>query len=179
MKEAGFIDLALGIEFLDDNSFKEYHKKSNYSDILRAVKNIQKHGIGVRGLFIVGTENDSKGIGDKIAQYVIDNDLKGALIQSLFFTPGTPFYEANKHILIHQNWEKYNGNVVHYPKNIKPDELQLEIIAASRKIYSFKRLFHALFYYKWINKILFIGEYFWQINFRNELRKELAYLRRL
>jgi radical SAM superfamily enzyme YgiQ (UPF0313 family) len=177
MKRAGFVDLALGIEFLDDSSFKEFNKKSNYADILRSIKNIQKHGIGVRGLFIVGAENDTKGIGSKIAQYVIDNNIKGALIQSLFFTPGTPFYEENKNILIHRNWEKYSGNVVHYPKNIKPAELQEEIIIASAKIYSFKRLIHAILHYKWINKVLFIGEYLWQKSIRNDLRKELEYLK--
>ncbi|MDR1839185.1 MAG: B12-binding domain-containing radical SAM protein [Treponema sp.] len=80
MRKAGFIDLALGIEFLDDNSFREFNKKSNYADILGAIKNIQKHDIGVRGLFIVGAENDKKGIGSTIAEYVIQNNIKGALI---------------------------------------------------------------------------------------------------
>ena len=178
MRKAGFIDLALGIEFLDDNSFREFNKKSNYSDILRAIKNIQKHDIGVRGLFIVGAESDKKGIGSTIAEYVIQNKIKGALIQSLFFTPGTPFFEKNKHLLIHQNWEKYNGNVVHYPKKIKPYELQEEIIIASEKIYSAKRLMYAFLHFKWINKVLFIGEYFWQKSMRNDLRKEIEYLRK-
>jgi radical SAM superfamily enzyme YgiQ (UPF0313 family) len=179
MRKAGFIDLALGIEFLDDSSFEQFHKKSNYSDILLAVKNIQKHDIGVRGLFIVGAENDKKGIGSDIAEYVIENNIKGALIQSLFFTPGTPFFDNNKHLLIHQNWEKYNGNVVHYPKNIEPHELQEEIIIASEKIYSFKRLVYAVFHYKWIDKILFIGEYFWQKSMRNDLRNEIDYLKKI
>ena len=133
----------------------------------------------MRGLFIVGAENDRKGVGTTIAEYVIKNDIKGALIQSLFFTPGTPFFKDNEHILIHQNWNKYNGNVVHYPKNISPYELQKEIIIASAKIYSFKRLIHAILHYKWINKILFIGEYFWQKSFRSDLRKELKTLKLL
>lgn len=178
MRKAGFIDIAIGIEFLDDDSFKTYNKKSAYSDILASIKNIQKHGIGVRGLFIVGAENDTKGIGNKIADYVIENGIKGALIQSLFFTPGTLFFEENKHRLIHQNWEKYTGNVVHYPKNITPAELQKEIIIASAKIYSFKRLLNAVFHYKWIDKILFIGEYFWQKSMRNDLQKELECLKK-
>jgi anaerobic magnesium-protoporphyrin IX monomethyl ester cyclase len=177
MQKAGFIDIALGIEFLNDNSFKEFNKKSTYSDIIRAIKNIQKHNIGVRGLFIVGAGNDSKGIGSAIAEFVIKNNIKGALVQSLFFTPGTPVYEKNKHLLIHQNWEKYNGNVVHFPKNIKPHELQVEIIIASKKIYSFKRLLFAIFHYKWIDKMLFIGEYFWQKSMRNDLKKEISFLK--
>ncbi|GHV12052.1 B12-binding domain-containing radical SAM protein [Spirochaetia bacterium] len=178
MKQAGFFELALGIEFLDDNSFKEFHKKSNYNDILRSVKNIQKHGLEARGLFIVGAENDAKGVGDTIANYVIDNGLDGGLIQSMFFVPGTPVYDTNKDNLIHTNWEKYCGNVVHYPKNIKPHELQEEIIKASAKIYSVKRLIHALFRYsRFINKVLFIGEFFWQASMRADLKKELPYLK--
>lgn len=177
MKKAGFFELALGIEFLDDASFKEFNKKSNYSDIVRSIKNIRAHGIEVRGLFIVGAENDTKGIGDKIVKFVEDNGLHGALIQSMFFVPGTPVYEENKSILIHKNWEKYCGNVVHYPKNIKPHELQEEIISASSRIYSVKRLIYAVFHYKRINKILFMGEFFWQRNLRKELKNELEYLK--
>jgi len=179
MKQAGFIELAIGIEFLDDASFKEFHKVSNYAEIVRSIKNIQRHGIGVRGLFIVGAERDTKGIGEKIAQFVIAHKVKGALVQSLFFTPGTAFFERNKDILIHQNWDKYCGNVVHYPKNIKPHELQQEIIIASSKVYSFGRLLHAIFTYRWIDKVLFVGEFFWQIRFRQELKNEVQYLENL
>lgn len=38
MKRAGFVELALGIEFLNDDSFKEFHKKSNYNDIKNLLK---------------------------------------------------------------------------------------------------------------------------------------------
>lgn len=179
LKRAGFIELALGIEFLDDNSFKEFNKKSNYSDIVKSIKNIQKHGIGVRGLFIVGAENDTIGIGEKIVKFVEENNIHGVLIQSMFFTPGTLVYEQNKDILIHQNWEKYCGNVVHYPKNIKPHELQEEIITASRKIYSVKRLIYAILHYKFVNKVLFIGEFFWHMSVRKDLKKELKNLKNL
>lgn len=179
MKKAGFFELALGIEFLDDSSFQEFHKKSTYQEIVKSIKNIQAHGICVRGLFIVGADSDTVGVGDKIVKFVKDNNIDGALIQSMFFVPGTPVYEESKSRLIHQNWEKYDGNVVHYPKNIKPHELQMEIISASRKIYSFRRLLHAVFCYKKVNKILFIGEFFWQKSLRKDLKKELPYLKSL
>ncbi len=177
LKKAGFFELALGIEFIDNASFKEFHKKSTYEDIVRSIKNIRAHGIGVRGLFIVGAESDTIGIGDKIVKFVEENKIHGALIQSMFFIPGTPVYDQNKENLIHENWEKYCGNVVHYPKNIKPHELQQEIINASRKIYSVKRLLNAIINYKWINKVLFIGEFFWQRSARKDLANELPYLR--
>ncbi|WP_455543886.1 B12-binding domain-containing radical SAM protein [Intestinibacter sp.] len=177
MKKAGFIELSLGIEFLDDNSFKEFHKKSNYDDIKKAIKNIRKHGLGVRGLFIVGASTDTKGVGEKIADYVIENNIHGCLIQSMFFTPGTKFYEENKHKLIHRNWDKYDGHVVHYPENIKPHELQNEIIIALKKIYSVKRLIKAIIFSKGIFKVLFVGEFFWQRQVIRNYKKEVKILK--
>ncbi|HEY5560300.1 MAG TPA: radical SAM protein [Clostridiaceae bacterium] len=179
MKKAGFIELALGIEFLDDESFKEFNKESTYSAIVKSIKNIQKHGIGVRGLFIVGAESDKIGIGDKIVKFVEENHIKGVLIQSMFFTPGTLVYEQNKDKLIHENWERYDGNVVHYPKNIKPHQLQQEIIIASRKIYSLKKLIHSILYDKFIDKVMFMEEFFWHMSIREDLKSEMKYLKSL
>ncbi|MFR4144604.1 MAG: hypothetical protein ACLT1K_11820 [[Clostridium] leptum] len=35
-------------------------------------------------------------------------------------------YKTHKNKLIHTDWSKYNGNVVHYPEKIAPDDLQRE-----------------------------------------------------
>lgn len=179
LKKAGFLEVAMGIEFLDNESFEEYHKKSSYAEIVRSVQNIQKHGLNVRGLFIVGADNHTKGVGDRLADFVLKYNIHGVLIQSMYFVPGTPVYDANKDRLIHTDWSKYNGNVVHYPKNISPYDLQLEIIHASKRIYSVKRLFHALLHEKGINKALFVGEFFWQKSVRADLKKELPHLKSL
>ena len=58
-------------------------------------------------------------------------------------------------------------------------ELQKEIITASGKIYSFRRLVKAVLHKKGLERILFIGEYFWQKDIRRELRGELKYLENL
>ena len=54
LKKAGFFELDMGIEFIDDASFKTYHKTSPKEQIEKSIKNIQKHGLSVRGLFILG-----------------------------------------------------------------------------------------------------------------------------
>ena len=176
LKEAGFIEIAMGIEFLEDEAFTQYHKKSTCDDIIQSIKNIQKHGLNVRGLFIVGADNHTKGVGDRLADFVLKYDIRGVLIQSMYFVPGTPVYEANKDRLLHQDWSKYNGNVVHIPKSISPYDLQMEIIHASAKIYSLKNLFHVLLCRKWREKLIFIGEFFWQKSVRDDLKKELPQL---
>lgn len=179
LKKAGFFELDMGIEFIDDKSFRTYHKKSTKDEIVRSIKNIQKHGLSVRGLFILGSDDQEKGVGDQLADFVIRNHIQGVLIQSMYFIPGTPVYETHRDRLLHKNWALYNGNVVHYPKNMTPYELQLEHIHASRKIYSVKRLIQALIFEDRVHKFLFAGEFLWHLSVRSYLKKQLPYLKKI
>ncbi len=177
LKEAGFCEIAMGIEFLEDETFESLHKKSTYAEIVRSVENIQRHGLRVRGLFIVGADNHVKGVGERLADFVISHDICGVLIQSMYFVPGTPVYKTHKNKLIHTDWSKYNGNVVHYPEKIAPDDLQREIIIASKRIYSVKRLIQAVTHRRGLERLLFIGEFFWQRSVRSALKRELPRLK--
>ena len=179
LKKAGFFELDMGIEFIDDKSFETYHKKSTKDEIVRSIKNIRKHGLSVRGLFILGSDDQEKGVGDQLADFVIENHIQGVLIQSMYFVPGTPVYETHKDRLLHRNWGLYNGNAVHYPKNMTPYELQLEHIHASKKIYSFRRLIHALIFEDYVHKFLFAGEFLWHMSVRSDLKKQLPYLKKV
>lgn len=177
LKRAGFSELAMGIEFLDDEAFRAYHKKSTRSEVIRSIQNIQRHGLRVRGLFIVGADNHAKGVGDQIADFVLENNIEGVLIQSMYFIPGTPVYETHRERLIDEgNWGRCVGAVVHEPTLLSAEELQREIIHASKRIYSFKRLAQAITHKRGLERLLFCGEFFWQASIRSDLRKELPYL---
>lgn len=91
----------------------------------------------------------------------------------MYFIPGTPVFETHKDKLLHTDWSKCIGNVVHYPEKISPTDLQMEIVSASKQIYSVKRFVHALFKMRGIDRILFIGEFFWQYSVRKSLKSEL------
>ncbi len=177
LKRAGFFELAMGIEFIGDKNFEAYHKKSTVKEIQRAVQNIRRHGLSVRGLFILGGDYDTPGVGKRLSDFVIKNHIQGVLIQSMYFVPGTPVYEQNRERLLHQNWSKYNGNVVHYPQNITPYQLQLEHIYASERIYSVKRMLRAFVRDDSIHKILFLGEFLWHRSVCADLKQELPYLK--
>ena len=174
--QAGFVEIAMGIEFIDDESFANYHKKSTCGEIKMAIKNIQKHGLRVRGLFIVGADDHETGIGSRLADFVIEQDICGVLIQSMYFIPGTPVYETHKSRLLHEDWSKCTGNVVHYPSKIPPRDLQAEIVIASKKIYSIRRLIKTIFSKRGLERVLFIGEFFWQMDIRHKLRQEMKLL---
>ena len=186
LKKAGFIELAMGIEFLEDESFKAYHKESTYRQILKSVRNIRRHGLRVRGLFIVGADNHTVGVGKRLARFVIENHISGVLIQSMYFIPGTPVYETHKDRLIGApagqpskctpDWSRCTGKVVHYPEKLSPSQLQREIIDASRRIYSLPRLADALIHQRGIDRLLFLGDFFWQAWVRRQLKSELPWL---
>ena len=71
------------------------------------------------------------------------------------------------------------GKVVHYPEKISPYRLQKEIITASKMIYSPKRLIGALIKKRGVERILFMGEFFWQKSVRKDLKRELPYLKEI
>lgn len=127
----------------------------------------------------MGADNHTKGVGSRLADFVLKYNICGVLIQSMYFIPGTPVYEKNKEVLIHEDWSKCKGSVVHYPKSISPVDLQKEIIIASSKIYSLKRLINAVVHKRALGRLLFIGEYFWQKSVRADLKKELKRLKHL
>lgn len=179
LKQAGFIELAMGIEFLEDENFEAYHKKSTTEEIVRAIRNTQAYGLNVRGLFILGAKHHTKGVGKRLAAFVEENGICGVLLQSMYFVPGTPAYEENKDNLLHEDWSKCVGNVVHWPDNMTPAELQREVIEASRLIYSGKNLRRKLIRGTWIEKVLAVGEHFWHKSIRSDMREELVALEQL
>ncbi len=162
LQRAGFTELAIGIEFLEDEAFETYNKTCTTDDIMRAIANIQRHGMNVRGLFILGADNHTRGVGARLAEFVIANGLRGMLVQSMYFIPGTPVYDTHKGRLIHRDWSKFTGNVVHYPTLMTPYELNQELVQASRTVYSYRRLIHSLLHDRGLNRVLFAGEFFWQ-----------------
>lgn len=176
LARAGFVELALGIEFIDDDAFREFHKRSTKSGIERAIANIRAHGLRVRGLFIFGAQSNRPGVGKAVARFAMDNGIQGILLQSMYFIPGTPAFEQYKDELLHTDWEKCVGNVVHRPRNISARQLQREIIECSKTYYSWRRLLSALVHERGIDRVLFLGEFFWQMSERARMRCELPAL---
>lgn len=172
LKRAGFYELALGIEFLEDESFDAYHKTCTSEEVIKSIRNIQAHGINVRGLFILGADTHTPGVGERLAQFVIDNGLRGMLVQSMYFVPGTPVWKTHQDRLIHTDWSKYTGHVVHHPTLMTPSELNRELVHVSRRVYSYPRLLKSLIFDRGLNRLLFLGEFFWQRSVASDRERE-------
>ncbi|MCL2746929.1 MAG: B12-binding domain-containing radical SAM protein, partial [Coriobacteriia bacterium] len=68
LKKAGFVEIVFGIEFLENESFDQFNKHCSYDEIIKAIQNTQAHGLEVRGLFILGADNHTVGVGQKNRQ---------------------------------------------------------------------------------------------------------------
>ena len=128
----------MGIESLDQKSLDNFNKELSVEDIKFAVKKLKSHGIDVHGLFVFGDDAFQKGDGLKVAEFVKQNKLSGALIQPLIPFPGTPLYQKLKQEgrILHEDWRYYNGKVVFEPKNLSAAELQREIYDCYKKVFS-------------------------------------------
>jgi radical SAM superfamily enzyme YgiQ (UPF0313 family) len=89
MKDAGFVEVAVGIESLDPEVFKSIDKRESLPSILEGINILRGHGLKVVGYFIIGLPGDSyqKTMETfKKAQKIVDEQSWTLLLP----IPGTP-----------------------------------------------------------------------------------------
>ncbi|UCD81587.1 MAG: B12-binding domain-containing radical SAM protein [Desulfobacterales bacterium] len=141
MRKANFGRVYLGIESLSEESLRSFNKDYANEDVAYAIQKIISHGMEVHGLFVFGDDAFAKGDGLKVAEFAIRQKLSGVLIQPQIPFPGTKLYKRLKKEgrILHEDWQHYNGKVVFEPKNLAAAELQAEVYACYKKVYSFFR----------------------------------------
>ncbi len=146
MRKAHFGFVSLGIESLNQESLSNFGKGSTVSDVKYAVKKIKHFGMDVYGLFVFGDDQFVKGDGLRVAEFARRHHLSGVLIQPLTPFPGTKMFRDLKKEgrILHEDWGEYNGKVVFMPKNLTATQLQEEISACYRSVYSPARLLRFL-----------------------------------
>lgn len=65
------------------------------------------------------------------------------------------------------------GRIVHHPKHMSARRLQWEVVTASRLIYSPRNLVRALVRKRGLERLLFVGEFLWQMSERADMIAEL------
>jgi radical SAM superfamily enzyme YgiQ (UPF0313 family) len=140
MAESGCMGVNIGFESLSQNTIDSMHKSPNrtaeYAD---SIRRLHEREIGIMGTFIVGFDEDTPAVFDRIVTFSIENRLETAFILILTPLPGTPLYtqmDFQGRIFSH-NWSDYDhGSVTFFPKNMTPAELHWGMRSAWRKIYS-------------------------------------------
>jgi radical SAM superfamily enzyme YgiQ (UPF0313 family) len=147
---AGCVGAFIGFESLSSDGLAELGKRFNIlkgGDLRASVARIHRHGIAVVGSFIIGLDNDTSGVGGRIAEaasrYGID------LLNPIFLTPlpGTRLWdkmEKQRRIAADQFPEDWRYYTLSFPvaryQNLSWRELLTEMDDCWRKFYSRWRL---------------------------------------
>ncbi len=124
LKRAGCLMLSLGIE-TGDPGLLEFHKPGvRPDDIRHTVRQIQDHGMRVKGLFMMGLPGETEESIRKTSDYVLSLDLDDMNMSK--FTPfhGAPIWpRIAEYGLLEEDWQRMNCiNFVFLPKGIESFE---------------------------------------------------------
>ena len=97
MAQSGSVGMLIGFESLEAATLQLLNKKFNLKatggDYRRAIERIHHHGLAVWGTMIFGTDTESPEVFDRVADFVLDNDIDIMTCGIETPAPGTRFYD--------------------------------------------------------------------------------------
>ncbi len=139
LKRAKCQTLFIGVESINPEALKDYHKNQTVQMIKESVSTLVKTGMNVHSMFIIGADSDDAHTIDKTIQFSRSSGSRTAQFSILFPIPGTKLYDMMKDAnrIYINDWNYYDGShAVILPKNISPLRLQKKLIEAYRKFFS-------------------------------------------
>jgi radical SAM superfamily enzyme YgiQ (UPF0313 family) len=94
MVQAGFTGVFVGIETPNEASLAECNKVQNKNrDLIASVKKIQGFGLNVTGGFIIGFDNDSPSIFERLTTFIQESGIVSAMVGLLNAPRGSKLYD--------------------------------------------------------------------------------------
>jgi radical SAM superfamily enzyme YgiQ (UPF0313 family) len=147
MKKSGCLALFIGFESVNEETLKEYNKAQSLEEITLCIGELNRYKIRIHGMFVLGSDKDDISTIRKTVEYAEKTNIGTIQFMALTPFPGTLYHdqlEKENRIFI-KNWDLYDGHhVVFEPKLMSPIELQMGILQASARFYSFWRILGAL-----------------------------------
>jgi radical SAM superfamily enzyme YgiQ (UPF0313 family) len=131
------------MESVDPDTLKAYRKHQSVADAVHSIRVLHKHGIRVRGMFVVGADTDTSQTVAATLKFAIENGIDSMQILLLTPLPGTDWYrEVDRQSRIsHRDWASYDGHhVIVEPAQINGQELHDQVVDATRRFYSIPRV---------------------------------------
>ncbi len=137
MLEAGFRQLFIGIESVDETSLVQMRKKQNVGrDNLEAVIKLQEKGFLLMLAFIVGLDTDTKEVFKNQTEFIQQSCAPFIIINKLKAPPGTELYkrmEKEGRLLKEFNFDETSSNIIPV---MEPQELETGYNTLLKNIYS-------------------------------------------
>jgi radical SAM superfamily enzyme YgiQ (UPF0313 family) len=93
MTAANFDKVFIGIESPDENVLQISHKYHNIKNpLVESLQNIQQHGLGVIGSFIIGLDGEKQGAGGRICAFMEQTAIPMAMLGVLQAAPQTSLW---------------------------------------------------------------------------------------
>jgi len=157
MQRAHCRNLCIGFESISQKTLDAMNKNQSVEDIVRCIKVLHAHKINIHGMFIFGSDTDTRETLAETVEFVKKHRVDTVQFLVLTPAPGTPFFnqlEADGRIFT-KNWSLYDGHhVVYWPKQMSPVELQLATYHAMRKFYSYSHCLRAMWRFRFLTAIM-------------------------
>jgi len=149
MARAGCSYVFIGLESINNETLELYHKHATLEKNEIAIDAFHQHGIRVHGMFVLGSDADTKETIDDTFRFAKKMNLDSAQFFALTAVPGPPMtarYEKEGKVIAHGKWHLFDAqHAVVRPKKMTAYELQVGTIQASMDFYSYREAFRHLF----------------------------------
>jgi radical SAM superfamily enzyme YgiQ (UPF0313 family) len=152
MARSGCYKVFIGLESINPATLKVYKKAQTVEDIREAVTTFHRFGIGVHGMFVFGSEEDTIQVMRETVNFSHEIDVDSLQYLILTPLPGTPIYDelVSQNRLLHYNWQYYDGHhAVYIPRYMTPFELQMETLRAMKRFYTWPSVLKRLWRRDW------------------------------
>ncbi len=140
MKQAGCKVVYVGFESINPQTLKDMNKRQTVDDIKRSIKVFRENNIMVHGMFILGSDADTKDMFRTTAEFSRESGLDYVQYSVLTPLPGTEVFEKfdTEGRILHKDWSYYDGmHVTFAPKQMTANELQRGMIECFGDFYSY------------------------------------------
>ena len=120
--KAGFRDMLVGLEAVEDSTLEKYNKNSSVQLNKNAVRILREHNMVCVGLFVINYDFKHKDFMN-INKFIKEEKLIWVLFSILIPFKGTPVYEENKDKLYNYKYQRTGGTSV----LMKPEHLPVLI----------------------------------------------------
>lgn len=145
MARSGCRQVLVGLESPGARELAGIESRSNFkarraADYMDAVRRIQRAGVTVNGCFVLGLDEHTPDVFERIHDFAIEAPLHEVQVTVMTPFPGTPLYrrlEAEGRLLTPGQWERCTLFDVNYrPKHMSPDELRAGLYWLTERLYS-------------------------------------------
>lgn len=140
--------LFVGVESLNPRTLLSMNKKQTADEIESAMRKFREHGLGVHGMFVLGTDSDTPESIRQTVDFAIRAGFSSAQFLILAPLPGTPVWDelSSKGRIRFGDFSLYDGHHVTFqPARMSMEGLQELQLEAHDRFYGIQRILARLF----------------------------------